>query len=180
MTDQKTKIMAAATDLFLTEGVRVATARIAAAAGVSNGTLFNVFPTKQALIDALYVDAKTSMFAAAAHSGDAPFTRATVRDNWNGYLAWARANPGRRRVMHLLLDAGLASAAAQAQVDALAAPHAVWIQTALDRGIIRGPDVRFLGQLFFFHLDQLIDQRLSADAEDLAFDMLCASIGLTK
>ena len=58
-------ILAAALSVFREEGVHVSTARIASAAGVSNGSLFNYFPTKQALIDDLYVWIKTDLAAAA-------------------------------------------------------------------------------------------------------------------
>lgn len=149
-------------------------------ADVSNGTLFNAFPSKQVLIDTIYRDAKTAMFATSVNSGGAAFNRANLRANWDGYLAWAHANPNTREVMHLLLDAGLASDKAQTEVDALAAPHESWLQHALDQGIIRGPSVSFIGRLIFYHLDLVIIEQLNKSGEDLAFDMLCTSIGLDQ
>jgi AcrR family transcriptional regulator len=180
MTDRKTQIMAAATSLFLDEGVGVSTASIAKGAGVSNGTLFNAFASKQILIDSIYKTAKIEMFAALAHSGSAPFTRENLYANWRGYLDWATTHPERRRIMHLLLDAGLASAETKAEVDMLAAPHGVWVQEALDAGVIRGPSVNFIGRLILFQLDLVITENLSDTEADLAFDMLCTSIGLTQ
>ncbi|MFB0927038.1 MAG: helix-turn-helix domain-containing protein [Acidimicrobiales bacterium] len=47
-------ILAATPTLFHQEGIGVSTGRIARATGVSNRTLFNYFPTKQVLIDALH------------------------------------------------------------------------------------------------------------------------------
>ncbi|WOE76104.1 TetR/AcrR family transcriptional regulator [Alterisphingorhabdus coralli] len=178
MSERKTQIIHAATSLFLAEGVGVSTASIAKAAGVSNGTLFNAFATKQALIDAIYLAAKSAMFAAVPHSGSDSFTRAHLLENWRGYLAWARANPEERAIMHLLLEAGLTSAETQAQVDQLAKPSADWIQTALDTGVIRGPNAGFVGKLIFFQLDLVITENLHSEEADLAFDMLCTSIGL--
>ena len=180
MTDRKQQIIAAATTLFLDEGVGVSTARIAKAAGVSNGTLFNAFATKQILIDAIYKNAKIAMFGSAPCFGDALYNRSNLRANWDGYLNWASKNPETRRVMHLLLDAGLASAATQAEVYDIAAPYTAWTQTALDQGVIRGPSVSFIGQLIFFHLDLVINENLDKAGEDLAFEMLCTSIGLTQ
>lgn len=180
MADRKTHLIAAATTLFLEEGVGVSTANIAKAAGVSNGTLFNAFATKQTLIDTIYSDAKTAMFAAIPHHSNDPFNRTTVRGNWDGYLTWARQNPEMRRVMHLLLDAGLASDTTQADINAMAAPHAGWLQNALDTGIIRGPSVHFIGQLIFFHLDLVLNEQLDTGDQDLAFEMLCTSIGLNQ
>ena len=180
MADRRTQIIAAATTLFLDEGVSVSTASIAKAAGVSNGTLFNTFATRQILIDAIYEDAKTAMFAAIPHAGDDPFNRAAVRDNWDGYLAWARGNPEARRVMHLLLDAGLASAETRARIDVIAAPHAAWLQHALEKDLIRGPSVSFIGRVIFFQLDLVITEALDRADEDLAFEMLCTAIGLSQ
>ena len=63
-------ILAAALRCSAKEGVHVSTARIASAAGVSNGSLFNYFPTKQALIDDLYVWIKIDLAAAAGEFDD--------------------------------------------------------------------------------------------------------------
>ncbi|WP_417309705.1 TetR/AcrR family transcriptional regulator [Devosia sp.] len=180
MSDRKQQIISAATTLFLDEGVGVSTARIAKAAGVSNGTLFNVFATKQALIDAIYKNAKAAMFRSAPCFGEAPYNRSNLRANWDGYLGWAEKNPETRRVMHLLLDAGLASAQTQAEVYEIAAPYTAWTRRALEDGVIRGPSVSFIGQLTFFHLDLVINEGLDRAGEDLAFEMLCTSIGLTQ
>jgi len=52
------RILDAACDLFIAEGYEHTTvARIRAKSGVSNGTLFHHFPTKEAILDALYTDA---------------------------------------------------------------------------------------------------------------------------
>ena len=127
MNERQIQIATAATSLFLTEGVGVSTARIAQAAGVSNGTLFNAFPTKQALIDAIYRTAKTEMFAAIPNAADAPFNRQTFYQNWCGYLAWAQANREKCRIMHFLLESGLASQSTQAEVAQMGIPHGMWL-----------------------------------------------------
>lgn len=178
MTDRKKQIIAAATRLFLEEGVGVSTAHIAKAAGVSNGSLFNTFATKQNLIDTIYKEAKTAMFASVPHFGKAPLNRETLRANWDGYLSWASNNPEARRIMHLLLDAGLASSETKAEVNEIAAPYTAWIQQGLDQGIIRGPSVTFVGALLFFQLDLVITEKLDKANENLAFEMLCNAIGL--
>lgn len=180
MSDRQSKIIEAAIPLILGEGVGVSTAAIAKAAGVSNGTLFNAFATKQNLIDSIYLTAKTGMLDALSHSGDAQFDQETMYCNWCDYLEWARRNPHHRRIMHLLLEAGLVSFAMRATVDALSERHRLWITDALARGAIRGPNVDYIARLVFFHLDLVIDMALDGNDEALAFDMLCRSIGLSK
>ena len=180
MSDRQNQIIEAAIPLVLREGVGVSTAAIAKAAGVSNGTLFNAFATKQDLIDSIYLAAKTRMFDALTHSDDAPLTHETLHRNWCDYLEWARGNPHHRQVMHLLLDAGLVSPTMRAAVDRLGTWYGVWITDALARGVIRGPSVDYVARLVFFHLDLVIEMALDGNDEALAFDMLCHSIGLSK
>lgn len=180
MIDRQNQIIEAALPLLLRDGVGVSTAAIAKAAGVSNGTLFNAFATKQDLIDKIYLAAKTRMFAALTLWDGAPMTHARLYCNWCEYLEWARGNPHHRQVMHLLLDAGLVSPTMRATVDRLGAWYGVWITDALVRGVIRGPSVDYVARLVFFHLDLVIEMALDGNDEALAFDMLCHSIGLSK
>jgi hypothetical protein len=74
-------ILAATPTLFHQEGIGVSTGRIARATGVSNRTLFNYFPTKQVLIDALH--------ACSAW-------RRTSPDRWHGRMADGN-RPSQRR-----------------------------------------------------------------------------------
>ncbi len=49
--------MAATEELLVTKGRDVSTKAIAEAAGIAEGTIFRVFPTKDAIIDAIFMDA---------------------------------------------------------------------------------------------------------------------------
>lgn len=180
MTPRQTQILDAATTLFLRDGVGVSTARIAEAAEVSNGSLFNAFPSKQALIDALYRRAKIGLFSSIPHSGDAPFDRAHMRDNWEGCLAWARAHPEARAVMHLLQEADLVSAEARADIDAQAQMHGEWIARALAEGRIKAPNVAFVSRLVFFQIDLVITETRERAEAEMAFDMLCNALGVSR
>ncbi|MEO0591629.1 MAG: TetR/AcrR family transcriptional regulator [Pseudomonadota bacterium] len=180
MNERQKHIIAAAIPLFLNEGVSVSTAHIAKVAGVSNGTLFNAFQTKQELIDAIYRSTKLAMLAAFPVSKEQKLDRRQMRTAWDGYLEWARAKPNDHRVMHLLREAGLASPAVQAEIDALYAPHAQSLMAALEDGSIRGPSVAFIGAVIFAQIDLVIDHNLTGADEDLAFEMLCNAIGLTQ
>lgn len=59
------RLLAAARELFATRGVDVAMADIARQAGVSNGTLYNRFPTREDLIEAVFIDRLETMAALA-------------------------------------------------------------------------------------------------------------------
>jgi AcrR family transcriptional regulator len=74
-------LLAAARELFARRGVDVAMADIARHAGVSNGTLYNRFPTRQDLIEAVFIDRLEKMadLAEQALAGDDP---------WHGFTAY--------------------------------------------------------------------------------------------
>ncbi len=55
--DRRAAIMAATERLIVSRAGDVSTAEIAEAAGIAQGTIFRVFPTKEALIDAIFADA---------------------------------------------------------------------------------------------------------------------------
>ena len=59
------RLLAAARELFAARGVDVAMADIARHAGVSNGTLYNRFPTRADLIEAVFTDRLETMAALA-------------------------------------------------------------------------------------------------------------------
>ena len=82
--------------------------------------------------------------------------------------------------MHLLRESGLASAGVKAEINALAAPHGQILVDALEQGTIRGPSVGFISDLIFNQIDLVIEHNLHGTNEELAFDMLCHSIGLVK
>lgn len=180
MNERQNQIIAAAIPLLLSEGVGVSTARIAKAAGVSNGTLFNAFATKQDLIDAIYRKTKTDMLAAWPDPDGKKLDRAMMRSNWDAYLGWARSAPQDHKVMHLLKDSGLASQQVKIEVEAEAAAYGQPMLDAFASGAIRGPSVGFIGDLIFSLIDLVIDHHLIGADEDLAFLMLCNTLGINE
>src|SRR5260370_41758245 len=62
------RLVAAARELFAERGVDVAMADIARHAGVSNGTLYNRFPTREDLIEAVFTDRLGAIAALAAQA----------------------------------------------------------------------------------------------------------------
>src|SRR5688572_13837563 len=55
--ERRAAIMAATERLIVSKGGNVSTSAIARAAGIAEGTIFRVFPTKEAIIDAIFEDA---------------------------------------------------------------------------------------------------------------------------
>ena len=151
-------ILDAAMRLFDAEGVGVSTSKVAKAAGVANGTLFNYFPSKQELIDALYVRLKTQLGQALGDIDETLPLRDQTKLIWDRWIAWGRANPEARRVSRLLHESGLASPDAAASVDAaLAAPMGV-LQRLGASGELADLPLDYIGAITQAHLELAVEQ----------------------
>ena len=171
-------ILAAAVSVFREEGINVSTAQVAKAAGVSNGSLFNYFPTKQALIDALYLSIKTDLASAVSSFDGDDSIESRMRDIWDRWLDWARANRDAHHVVHLLLESGMASADAQAEGMALLGGPVAVLDEALQAGLLVDLPLEHLGALIQHHLDQAVSSNLNDKQATIAFGVLWN--GITK
>ena len=101
--DKRSAILAAATRVIVSQGLGAPTAVIAREAGVANGTLFTYFETKTDLLNALYLDLKSGMAAAALKEflpdGE---SRRQYMQVWSNWMGWAEADPEKRRALALL------------------------------------------------------------------------------
>lgn len=98
MTDKRRQILDAALALCAEDGLQgAATARIAKAAGVANGTLFHHFPSKEELIQCLYQDVKQRLGAAIDEADPDLPLREQARHYWQRAMGWMQANPNELR-----------------------------------------------------------------------------------
>lgn len=165
------EILSAATTLFCSEGVSVSTARIAQEAGVSNGTLFNYFPTKQALIDALYLSIKNDLTEAIGTVPAEGSIRTRMHLVWDRWFAWARHNRDAHAVMNLLVQSNLASPEAQQVASGELTERSV-LSEAMDRGILVDLPLEYLAGLIKHQLDQAVMSDLDDDQAQVAFGVL--------
>jgi AcrR family transcriptional regulator len=95
------KILDAALPLFVDHGLAaVRTEDIRTAAGVSNGSLFHAFASKEAIAAALYVEAIASYQAALMDELDgARAAEATIRSLIRAHWAWIAANERKARFL---------------------------------------------------------------------------------
>jgi AcrR family transcriptional regulator len=80
------KLISAARDAFTEDGASASLEDIARRAGVGIGTLYRHFPTRQHLLEAVYVDEVEAICRAAADLADLP--------PWDALVAWLRAFVG--------------------------------------------------------------------------------------
>jgi AcrR family transcriptional regulator len=76
------KLLAAASDAFADLGTAASLEDIARRAGVGIGTLYRHFPTRQALLEAVYIDEVEEMSAKASDLGDL--------EPWDALVTWLR------------------------------------------------------------------------------------------
>lgn len=88
--DKKQALLEAATVAFAQSGIAASTSLIARNAGVAEGTLFRYFPTKDDLLNALYLHLKQDLCQAMLANLDRTITlpKEHTRNIWNSYVDW--------------------------------------------------------------------------------------------
>jgi AcrR family transcriptional regulator len=141
--DTRTRILDAALECFLEAGYEQTTvARIRERSGVSNGTLFHRFPTKEAIADALYLESIASfqeglwrLLAKRPRS-----LRAAVRGTIGHQIEWIEANVDRARFVYTRGTLEVDSPGS-GELDAinreLADAFEAWLQPLVDGGRAR-------------------------------------------
>src|SRR5690242_7314696 len=104
LSDEKRQLLIdAATDAVALLGTGASTAKIASAAGVSEGTLFTYFPTKDELLNTVYMEIKRDLARAMLDRYPA---QASIEDRtrhvWDSYIGWGHARPAKRKAMQQL------------------------------------------------------------------------------
>ncbi len=103
MTNVRKRIIDAAISLFADKGISVPTAEVARAAGISNGSLFNYFATKQILIDATYASIRNELEIFLFANMEKPVD---IKDAtfifWSRLIQWSLHNTNKQRVATML------------------------------------------------------------------------------
>lgn len=118
--EKREAILASAAALVAAQGVGAPTAKIAAGAGVAEGTLFTYFASKDELLNQLFLDIEADLAKAML---DAYPTEAKPRERarhlWDRYLDWGAANPARRKALRQLKVSDRISAESKKRGEAL-------------------------------------------------------------
>jgi AcrR family transcriptional regulator len=101
--EKRGAILDAAVHEIARVGLSASTASIAKRAGVASGTLFTYFPSKEALLNELYLELKREVYGRvnANFPAGANLER-RARHFWTQFLAWALERPEHRKVSVLL------------------------------------------------------------------------------
>jgi len=155
--DKRQASLDGAVRVIAAQGLSAPTAAIAKAAGVANGSLFTYFATKADLWNALYVDLKTEMAAAAgqglAHTEPKPALQLAL----SGWLGWAIDHPDRRRVLALLGTADEITPQSIRAGHVLMAPLAALVERCRANGPMREVSLGFVTALMTATAEATID-----------------------
>ena len=142
-------ILEAAIKLLAEHGTSVPTAKIAQQAAVSNGTLFNYYPTKQALLDGVYLSIKKEVSTHVINqiAKETKHIKDLILYLWQQYILWAMANLLKQKVVSLLSASVAISDEARASVDEIFSFINIKLEEAQNKQIIRDMPTEFLCQI---------------------------------
>lgn len=131
--EKREAILVSAAELVATVGTSATTASIAKSAGVSEGTLFTYFSTKDDILNQLLLAIEADMAKAISGGVSAEGTpRERVRGIWNRYVEWGVANPAKWRAVRQLKASNRITQESRRQGDDLFAE----IRQSLDRNLV--------------------------------------------
>ena len=138
----RSKLLHAAAQVFLTHGFTAASMdMVRQQAGVSNGSLYHHFPTKDKLVDALYAYTLRDFHAALLTAIPARASaQAGVKGLIRAYIQWVVTHPERAQLLHELRRSGdMTDASSERNIvnaEAFGA-LAAWMQARVDAGEMR-------------------------------------------
>lgn len=161
--EKRNAILEAATKAVAALGVSASTAKIAKDAGIAEGTLFVYFPTKDDLLNQLYIVLKAE-FRAAIGNGDAENTsiEARCRHLWNSFVDWGAHNPEKRRALRQLTVSEKITPASQRAGSEGFSDIKAMLEEGFASGVLRPQPEAFLGAT----IEALTDVTLDFIARD--------------
>jgi len=172
--EKRNAIVNAATQVIAAQGLGASTAKIAAAAGVSNGSLFTYFETKAVLLNQLYLAIKADMVADLMRDlpQDAPFEE-YLRHAWGNWMDWALANPAKRHVLAQLMVSDEITAETRREGDALASDLIGLMERIRSHGALSQVPMGFALRL----VNALVEASMDAIVQDPAQDTVLRAHG---
>lgn len=173
------KLLQAAIQLFAEKGAAEATtAEVSQKAGVATGTLFNYFPSKIALIEAVYLDLKHAVAEEARSQADLDAEPVTLlRGVWTAYIRWALDHPAEHSVLSKLKTYSGLSPETRAKAEEAFDFAIAAMARSLEEGGLKPVPLELAGALFGANADATIEflsARGGYDSEitDLVFQLL--------
>ncbi len=163
--EKRNALLTAATSAVASSGVAASTLRIAKDAGVAEGTLFVYFPTKDDLLNQLYLDLKSDLmgFLTADFPVDAGIKK-QIQHVWNLYIDWGARSPDKWRARRQLSVSEKITEATRNAVQAMDHDLRALLEKGFETGILREQPISFLGGV----VEALSDMVLEMAVQDPA------------
>ncbi len=169
MSDKRTQIIEASIDLFASNGFwNTPTSKITKHAGVSTGTLFNYFDSKNDLIDEVYMQLRHEQ--TAHFSAEFPTTgnvKTRFEHIWFRYIDWGVKHPVRYRLLTQMKLSDLISTEAQARSNANLAVAVGTIEDAMAEGVFADISADYLGRLILAQLGSAVEFAIEHGLSDM-------------
>jgi TetR/AcrR family transcriptional regulator, repressor of fatR-cypB operon len=152
--DKRDALLAAAIRLIARNGLHnTPTAAVAREAGVATGTLYLYFPSKETLLNALYLELlgeQRRASAADARSDDeaAADPRELLWHSWHGLARWHLDHPEATRVLQQLRGSGILTAETRAAEERARAEGLAHFHQSIARGVLRDLPLRAFWALY--------------------------------
>ena len=148
-------LLDAAVQVFAEHGLSGPISLVSRRAGVSEGSLFTYFPTKNVLILATYREVREQMVESVM---DAYPRRGTVRERlwhvWERYVSWGVDNPAERECLRHCAVSPIIPDEARAEPTAMFVALVALERDAVEQGLVKslpegmaGQVIRFLGEM---------------------------------
>ena len=194
--DKRAAILAAALHLIARSGLHdTPIAAVAQEAGVGAGTVYRYFPSKEAMINALYLElldeqnravgADVGLRAersAEAASDIAADTRSAMWRAWSGLARWHLDRPEASSVMHQCRASGILSAATREHEQRTKAVGLAQFREAIARGVLRDVHLHVFWALFTGPITALAEARSAGELDvteavlRATFDGVCRAV----
>lgn len=145
--DKRHVILKSAVQLFAEEGLSASTSRIAKGAGVAEGTIFTYFPTKDDLINQLYLELKGQLHASILFPPGSAGLRERIKVAWHAYVNWGMTNPQEYQVLARLGLSTQISEATRAEGNQFFCDVATMLEEAMVQGTLRHQSLDFVATL---------------------------------
>ena len=143
--EKRDALLASALAAVATTGVAASTLSIAKNAGVAEGTLFRYFPTKDDLLNQLYLELKSDLVRhlTVDLKPDADI-RVQFQHLWIRYIDWGISSPQKHEALRQLEVSHKITGATENTTNAMSHDLQVLVEKGFESGVLRRQPVLFL------------------------------------
>lgn len=181
--EKRDALLASTTAAVASLGIAASTLSIAKAAGVAEGTLFRYFPTKDELLNALYVELKSDLLSLLVEDLPRAHTQTQFRHLWDRYIDWGTKFPEKHEALRQLEVSHKISDAALNANQAMSRELQNLVETGFASGALRIQPVLFLWGIIQSIASLVLqtfarDESMIDECKDLGWETLWGAIAV--